>query len=263
MSFPNVIYGKYGDEKVAQSATIGGLPLGQILVLPDGRQYRHARAQTSAALSAGQLCVAGSAIPDHGAGTANQLVANSAAIGSTSIVVTAGGTTAIADAYYDGGEMFVRDDTGEGHVYKINTNNSTATGSTATISLEKTDGLAAALGASATVGLRRNPYGEVITRATGSAQVGPIVGVPTQAVSSGFYTWLQTKGVGPGLVAATAIVIGQGVTASSAIAGACAPINSTAATTLVGLPYNEIDIIGVVHVVSPSTEYALVNWKID
>ena len=256
MSFPNVIYGKYGDEKVAQSTAIGGLPYGQILIHPRGYVFRHGRAGT-AALLPGQVCVAGSIIPDHGCGTADQLLANTAAIGATSIVVTAGGTTAIAANYYDGGELFVRDDTGEGHVYAINTNNSTATGSTATISLEKTDGLVVALGASATVGLRRNPYREVITRPTGSAQVGPTVGVPVLAVSAGFYTWLQQRGIGPGLVAATAIVIGQPVVASTATAGALAPIVASTTNTV-----NDLQVLGHVIAVSPSTEYALINWNI-
>ena len=257
MSFPNVIYGKYGSEKVAQSTAIGGLPFGQEMKLPDGRTFRHGQAQTSAALSAGQLVVAGSTIPDHGCGTANQLLANSAAIGATSLVVTAGGTTAIAADYYAGGELFVRDDTGEGHIYKVSANNSTATGSTATISLERTDGLVAAIGASATVGLRRNPYKEVITRATGSAQVGPVVGVPVLAVSAGFYTWLQTKGIGAGLVAATAIVIGQPVVASTATAGALAPLVASTTNTV-----NDLMVVGLVQAVSGSTEYALIDWDI-
>ncbi|KKL16382.1 hypothetical protein LCGC14_2496170, partial [marine sediment metagenome] len=55
MAFPNVIYGRYGDEKVAQSTKIGGLPLGQEMVLPDGREFRHSCAQTAAALVAGKL----------------------------------------------------------------------------------------------------------------------------------------------------------------------------------------------------------------
>jgi len=256
MSFPNVIYGKYGDEKVAQSTAIGGLPYGQNMVLPDGRHFVHGRAGT-AALNPGQVCVQGSTIPDHGCGTADQLLASTAAIGATSIVVTAGGTTAIAANYYDGGEMFVRDDTGEGYVYKVKTNNSTATGSTATISLEDTDGLIVALGASATVGLRRDLYREVITRPTGSAQVGPAAGVPVVAASAGFYTWLQKKGPGPGLVAATAIVIGQPVVASTAIAGSLAPLVASTTNTV-----NDLQVLGHVMAVSGSTEYALINWNI-
>ena len=54
MSYPNVIYGDYGDEKVAQSTKIGNLPLGQLMVLPDGRKFRHAQASATA-LVAGDL----------------------------------------------------------------------------------------------------------------------------------------------------------------------------------------------------------------
>lgn len=263
MGFPGIIYGKLGDQYRAQSTAIGGLPLGALMVINGAsgtKWFRHARAQTSAALSAGQLCVAGSTIPDHGCGTADQMVANSAAIGATTIVITAGGTTAIATDYYAGGEMFVRDDTGEGYVYSVSANNSTATGSTCTVTLEPTDSLRVALGASATVGLRRNPYREVITRATGSAMVGPIVGVPVAAVSSGYYCWLQTRGTGPALVAATVVVIGQPVYASSATAGAVAGFN-VASTG--GPVYNEVDSLGRCHAISGSTEYALVDWRIE
>ena len=55
MSFPNVIYGDYGDEKVAQSTKIGSLPLGQLMILPDGRAFRHTRAHTAQAMTAGYL----------------------------------------------------------------------------------------------------------------------------------------------------------------------------------------------------------------
>lgn len=263
MSFPGIIYRKPGDQYLAQSTAIGGLPLGAVAVIngPSGTKwFRHARAQTSAALSAGQLVVSGSTIPDHGCGTADQMVANSAAIGATTVVITAGGTTAITADYYADGEMFVRDDAGEAYVYAVKANNSTATGSTATITLYPTDSLRVALGASATVGLRRNPYREVITRATGSAMVGPVVGVPVAAVSSGFYCWLQTRGTGPALVAATVVVIGQPVFASTAVAGAVAGFN-TASTG--GPVYNEIDVLGRTHAISGSTEYALVDWRID
>ena len=259
MSFPNVIYGRYGQEKVAQSTAINSFPYGQIMVLPDGREFVHARAQTSTALLPGQVQVAGSSIPDHGCGTADQLLANSAAIGATSIVVTAGGTTAIAADYYVDGSMGVRDDTGEGLLYRVKANNSTATGSTCTVTLEPTDGLKVALGGTTTVSLRRSPYRDVLVRATGSAMVGPVVGVPVVAVSAGFYTWLQRRGLGQGLVAATTVVIGQPVYASSATAGAVAGFNQASTATAV---YNEVESLGSCHAISGSTEYATINWNI-
>src|SRR3990167_11082594 len=102
MSFPNVIYGKYGDEKTAQSTEIGGLPFGVRMVLPDGREYLYGKASTAAALSAGYLC-AGSVITAAGTSVEFGLVAASAVVGATTIVVTlAAGTAAIADQLADG-----------------------------------------------------------------------------------------------------------------------------------------------------------------
>ena len=255
-AFPNVIFGRYGDEKKAQSTTFGP-PLGSIMQLPDGKQYIHAKAQTSAVLAPGKIVVAGSAIPDHGCGTADNLLCTAAAIGATTIVVTAGGTTAIATDYYAGGDIFVRDDTGEAYTYKVKVNNSAATGSTCTVTLEPEDPVVVAIGGTATAGLRRSPYGDVLTRATGSALVGQVIGVPVAAVSAGFYCWLQKRGLGPALVSATIVVIGQPVFADTAVAGAVAGFQQASTATIV---YNELDVLGHVHAVSGSAEYALVNW---
>ena len=54
MGIPSIIYGDYGDEKVTSSTKIGNLPLGQLMRLPDGRKYRHARSGGTA-LAVGQV----------------------------------------------------------------------------------------------------------------------------------------------------------------------------------------------------------------
>ena len=257
--FPSSIAGTYGDEKVAQSTKIGGLPLGQLMILPDGSEYRLAQAQTSAVLAPGKPVTAGSVIPDHGCGTADQLAATVQAIGVTEVLLKAGGTTAIIADYYADGNMFVRDADGEGYQYRIVSNNSAATGSTSTVILEPTDGLIEALTASSLVGLRRNLYKEVLTRPTGASPVGPIVGVPVAAVSAGFFCWLLTKGLGTYLAAGTAAVIGDPAIAATAVAGSLGPIGVAAST----IAPEQIQPLGQVQAVSDDTEYGLVAYNIS
>ncbi len=258
MAFPNVIYGRYGDEKVAQSAKIGGLPLGQEMKLPDGRTFRHAKAQTSAAQTAGYLMMAGSVIPDHGCGTADQMAGTVTAIGATSLVVKPGGSTAIAAEYYDDGEMVIRDGTGAGMHYKVKTNNSAATGASCTVSLEPTDGLIIALDATSRITLRRNPYSDFLVKTADTVYTGPILGVPTVAVSAGFYCWLQAKGLGPGFQsAATLAVIGSQVLASTGQAGAFQ--SAIAANT--ATPHHEKQ-LGQAHVANTASVHTLIDWNI-
>ncbi len=258
MAFPNVIYGRYGDEKVAQSTKIGGLPLGQKMVLPDGREFRHSCAQTAAALVAGKLVMAGSAIADHGCGTADQMAGTVTAIGATSLIVKPGGSTAIGAAYYADGEMLVRDGTGEGLHYKVKTNNSAATGASCTVGLQDTDGLIVALDATSRITLRRNPYFDLLTKTADTVYTGPIVGVPVVAVSAGFYCWIQGKGLGPGFQsAATLAVIGSQVLANTGVAGAFQAAVAAATAT----PNLEKQ-LGQVHVANTASVHTLVDWNI-
>lgn len=218
MAFPNVIYGRYGDEKVTAASAIGGLPLGQKMMLPDGREFRHARAATAAGLTVGALCVQAAAIADHGCGSADMMTTVAAAIGATTVVLSSG-TTAITADWYKGGELFIRDGDGEGYVYKIKSNNAATVGVTCTVILEPSDPIVVALTATTTSGLRTSPYDRVLTRATGSAAVGVPAGVPVCAVSAGYYCWLLKKGVGGGL-AGTAAAVGDMITCNTGVAGA-------------------------------------------
>ncbi len=259
MSFPNVIYGRFGDEKVAQSTKIGGsLPLGQKMILPDGREFRHAQAGTAAALAQGKLVMAASTIPDHGCGTADQMAATVNAIGATAVSIKAPGTTAVVKSYYADGEMVIKDATGQGYMYKVKDNQVAAASTVFVVSLQDTDGLIEAIDATTTVGLRTNPYKEVLTRPTGTALEGPIMGVPVIAVSAGFYTWLQTKGLGPHLqTGGTTVIIGTVVLAATGDAGAAHP--KVAASTATPTTSTQL---GQTHLVSPNDEYGLTCWNI-
>lgn len=262
MSYPNVIYGKFGDEKVAQATKIGGLPVGVLMVLPDGREFHQVRASSTAEVVAGNLTTAAAVVADHGCGTADNLVVAAATIGASSIIVTMGGTTATTKDQYADGYLGVRDDKGEGQIYRIKSHNAAAAASTCTVALELGDEVAVAIAATATVSLVANPYAAILTRPAGTACVGPITGVPQVALPANSYGWALTKGLGMGLTAATAIVIGEPVVSHTAVAGAVGPVTTaagSAATTISGL---EADILGRVRVVGIDTEYSVIDWKI-
>ena len=109
MAFPVLVHGKYGDEKKAQSTVIGSLPLGSEMVLPDGRQFILGRASTAAALSAGFLA-AGSVVVTAGTSFGIGVsLAQTAAVGDTTIAVTLGATAVTADQY-KGGFLIIHPD---------------------------------------------------------------------------------------------------------------------------------------------------------
>jgi len=194
MGFPNIIYGKYGQEKKTQSTTFGP-PLGQKMVLPDGREFVHAKANTAAALGRGvpvvQKTVAGSVETSD-----NLAVVTDVAIGGTTVVLTMPATTlcTIVDQYA-GGFLSVNDSTGAGYQYKIKYSSTAAAASTATFTLEPTDPILVALVAGTSEAtIRENPFFLVLNRAAGTGSVGMPAGVPNVAVSAGYFCWLQRKG---------------------------------------------------------------------
>ena len=251
MSFPNVIYGQYGDEKAAQSTAIGGLPLGQKMILPDGREFAHAMAATAAALAPG-LAVVGKAR----AGTIVNLVAGAdAAVDATTVVLTMPATTVctIADQYA-GGFLSVDDAEGKGYAYKIKSSNTAAAASTATFTLEPYDKIKVALvsGSSECI-IKESPYYSVLTRAAGTASVGPPAGVAPTAASAGYYCWLQRKGNATLLSAGTIAVTGRKFACATVTAGGFAAHNPIPADTTLA-PVAE-DWGTVIEAAAASTEY--------
>jgi hypothetical protein len=251
MSYPNVIYGRYGDEKVSQSTLIAQ-ELGVRMVLPDGREFVHVKANTAAALAQGtpvvQKAVAGTIV--------NIAVATDAAIGATTVVLTMPATTVctVADQYA-GGFLLVNDATGEGYAYKIKSSNTAAAASTATITLDPTDPIKVALAnGTSEVTIRENPYYDVLARAAGTAGVGAPAGVPPVAVSAGYYCWVQRRGEAALLSAGTIAANGQQFACATTVAGFqfCTGIAADTTTYPVAVPWGY-----VLNAAAASTEYFL------
>jgi len=236
MSFPNIIYGDYGDEKVISATKIGNLPLGQRMVLPDGRIFAHALSTSGSTLSAGKLCIQPAGVADHGNVAASGLVTASTsvqtvAIGNTSIILTVGATTVITKDQYADGFLTLQSSTGAGVVYKVASHAAATLSATVTINLAEGDAIAATIAAgTTTAGLRGNVYSGVTIRAAGSTAVGVPVGVPPMAVLASRYFWIQTRGTCSGLAGGSTIVTGDAVVAGSVEAGSFVP-HAAAATT--------------------------------
>ena len=265
MGFPHRVYGWYGDEKVAQSTKINGLPLGIRMELPDGREFVHARAGTAVALVAGQLYQAPECAGTATADTSLEqgtLVCASAAVGATTLTITAGGTTSfVKDEYADGYVVTASSaGTGIGLVYKVKANNSAATGATCLFTLYGNDKVNVAIeGGTTKVGVRTNEYSRVIITTADTVQTGPIVGVPPVAVSAGWYCWLQRKGVVAGFTGGTVLIAGEPVTASGAVGGAFAVISAASTNVLIGKDH---DPIGRAMATALSAGYATIHLEL-
>jgi len=220
MSFPNVIYGDYGDEKRAQSTKIGSLPLGTLMVLPDRREYVHFRARTGTAVVIGELQQTSTTMADTMYSLFLVLSAT-VAVGATSLSFTAGATTAVTTDQYADGFIVVAGSvgTGRGYIYKIKSNNSAATGGECTVTLYPEDPIQVALeGGTTLVGVRANPY-NLVVQATADTVEGRYAGFSVSAVSAGFYGWLGTRGEVLGKNTGTALIAGESVLATTATVG--------------------------------------------
>ena len=224
MSFPTVIYKGFGSEKVAQSTKIGNLPLGQIMMLPDGRIFRHARAGGTA-LEAGVVVSATAGLAGDGNVAASGLIASATTTlnkaGDTDVYVATSLTAFTLDQFADG-YMNVQGPAASsyiGSVYRVKGNAAAASvqaGGDLKITLEKGDGLQEDFKAGTTfVSLRKSPYTNNIV----AASIKTIVGTTPIAVSANFYYWCQNKGVASVQTSATTVTDGAPVAISKAEAG--------------------------------------------
>ena len=252
MSFPNIIFGSYGDERVTQSTKIGDLPLGARMVLPDGRMYAHAKAG-GAALVAGKLTMGENTVNAH---DTNLELPAAVAVGATTLTVTLA-TTAVTEDQYADGYLIVNDGTPEGQIYKIKGCNSAASTEAATISIEGTDGLVTAFKTATTeIGLRVNEFQGCLLWDHG-AVVGIPAGIPPVDVAINYYFWVQRRGVA-GYLDEGGGTLGESLVASTGTDGGLETwAGSGAATTWENEP------LGWCHTVQGDGEYGAMYLTLD
>lgn len=174
----------------------------------DGRGFRYAQIGASDTV-AGTLYQGAAPIANHLANTPPAV-----AIGATSFEYTPGATAGAANLYAEG---FLQVDTtpGAGYTYQVSGHGAITSSTAFTLYLK--DPIQVALTTTSRVGLRHNPYKNVIqTPTTITAQV---VGVAPAVLTAAEFGWMQSHGPCSVLIngtpAVTAPVINGGTTAGS------------------------------------------------
>lgn len=255
MSFPGLIFGSEGEQ--FSEYTSQRWPLGTKLLFDDGREYRYALIGASN-IAAAKLCQ--SEVP--GANFDELVVPAAVPIGTKSITITNGATTAVKDLFAEG-YINVEDDTGEGHLYKIKGNAAEGAGSAPIVvdivggkrdvatSTDLLSGILVAWTTSTTVGLTRSPFAQVIIHP--SPNTACLTGVTPRALTAGRYGWLQVRGPASVTTEGT-VIIGLSVKPSASADGAVNPWILTEAT-----PNTEITpACGNVMEVAATTEESLI-----
>lgn len=214
--------------------------LGAQMVGNDGRKFRYVKAGATA-LVPGKLQQGPAVVANH----QNIAVAAAAAIGAKSLTVTLGATAATANQY-SGGLMFVNDEVGEGHTYKIKSHPAADASASLVITLE--DGIIVALTTASQVSLWPNPYNGVIVHPTTATNAA--VGVAVYPITAAYYGWVQTYGPVACLNDGNTAV-GLGVAPSGATAGA---VKTMAAT---------LSQVGYAPIAGVTTEYQPIFLTID
>lgn len=170
-------------------------------------------------------------------------------IGDRTVTVTVNLTdNDCADGYLN-----VEDDTGEGHLYNVESH--TDDGTTATVVLEEGHGLVVAWTTSTTVGLWQNPMKDLVVCPT--TLTGPITGVTPRSMTTPQYGWVQRGGLASVLIDGT-VTIGLSVMNSNGTAGAVEAWGLTEAT-----PNTEImPVVGMVHEVAATTEEGTIMLRL-
>ena len=166
-------------------------PLGSKLEFDDGRIFRYTK--SAAAITIGLVC--GNDYSDGLlAETDNFTVSGSA--GDREFSMTGGGSefSTTAEAYA-GSYIVFSDGTGAGQYFRIKDH---TTASSDKITFQLYDKLVTAPGSDTDIIIVGNPYGAVITTdrtSEGAATDTFAVGVNPIAITSGYYFWMQTKGI--------------------------------------------------------------------
>jgi len=216
------------------------LPLGTYVRLADGRGYAYALAG-AAALVCGT--VVGTEAPS--ANATDEILAVSGAIGDTHIHVTFGG--AVTANQYQGGFIYVNDDTGQGQLFTVKSH---AAGTTS-VQVELFEKIRVAITAAAsTISCIKHPLNSVVIQPAATTTSCP-VGVAIMNTTAAYYGWIQVKGPCPVLSANSTFVIGNQV-ATGTTAGAVDLIVDACV----------LPIIGTVLQVQTGTENVLINLNI-
>lgn len=203
-----------------QVARRGLHPLGQQLVLEDGRKFRFALG--------GALLVVGNVIQTADVLTTSEdLTCAAGSVGDRIITFTHSATPAVN--FFAEGSAVISITPGGGHLYKVASHATIVATSGQVVNLAPGHALRAALTSTSRLDLRQHPYANVVQFPVTTATGAP-VGVAVSAIASGGTGWLQTRGVCAVLTDATPLK-GESIVVPSAAAGAAGPFTDTEANS--------------------------------
>jgi hypothetical protein len=265
MAFPSVIYGPEsepynlysvvspapGDNGPGgQVARRGIHPLGQQLVLEDGRKFRFTLG--------GALLVVANVIQGADAVSTDEDMAPDAdqAVGDRILTFTHGGATTVVNFFAEGSAV-MSVTPGGGDFYKIGSHLA-LTNATAgdIVNFAPGHALRRAITTAATkIDLRQHPYANGI-QAVVTTPTGIPLGVAVSAIASGGTGWLQTRGA-CGVLTDDALIKGEKAVIGSAAAGAAGPHTDTEATS-----NKEVE-VGLVLAVAANTAWSTIFLTLD
>jgi len=239
--------------------------LGTRAVSIDGREFAYALA--GEALDVGIPCASAAQPGDLSADTSAKLVTSITTYATTASYLristtwgSPGGSTGVTKNMFRDGYVWLWTGTGAGQMLRVKSNTTGSSGTAGQytdLQFRDDDRLHEAIDTQVTLAVVRNKYDSVIEYDGLSTLTGPIVGVPPRDITSGYYFWLQVKGLCPVLTDGT-VVLGNKVypTTSTGIQ-AVAPSNTTDVAVL--LKSTQRQAIGTVFCVAGDTEYSLVD----
>ena len=251
---------RQGSQGLYEQSSTAKHPLGYRIAFDDGRVYRYAHF-AAAVTPAGKLCClddtsqviadgAATAVVDSG-GTAKDYASSDK---PTTIYVKDSDkfTTAHSDDALAGGYLHVCDNphqaAGEGQTYRIRSNAYTV--ATSVMQLDLYDAMAVNLGSEAQVAVTGCMYRNLVPSGTASGTDSVVAGLPTIAITAGYYAWLQTWGPCSALCDASAGTVAAGTiaTLSDGVAGAVQPLSGgfLKAETSEGIITQDLDFTQVI-----------------
>jgi hypothetical protein len=238
--------------------------LGSLLDFDDGRRFRYAHFVSAVGpgkIAAQDFSVSGftskDALFSNSAGTAADQAA-----GSTVVYLNDGAITSddVADIF-SGGYLQITDAGGEGHNYRIKSNNVGGEVETNTMKVELYDGLAVLVASEASGSIIGNEYRNL---AINDANLDAIVsGITVVDMAAGEYGWVQTKGVGIVLADEAVASAGSIAAVSDGVNGAASVFGSLLTDSEDDGTFPLYPIIGIWLDEVATTEYGPVKLSIE
>lgn len=222
------------------------MPLGTRWDLIDGRSFVYAKQAASGGVTGPGYIAECAPVDAH---QVDVSVYAGAQVGDTSVYITNGGDTQVANRYKEG-FLIIRSGSGAGQCLKIRSHEAFTSGGTHKIELY--DALRVAITTSTKATIVPHPLSGVVV-CPANTPAAPLAGVSPITPTASYYFWLQVKGPAAVLVDnSTTLIVGVGVQAYGDVAGACQVMTEN----------EEIPQIGVCYEIGAQNKMAVIQLNI-